>query len=90
MAVVATALSLLAGGIVLSVAFDHNPQGEFIDAVSGAVQLDAAVPLFFLAAVPVAAIAFFAQILVYFAGRWFAGRMGRRRPDERRPDADDQ
>lgn len=61
----ASLLALIAGGIILSVAFEHNPQGEFFDPTTGAIEFGTTIPLFLLAAVPVALVALAVQLLVH-------------------------
>ena len=65
----AALLGAIAGGIILSIAFEHNPQGEFFDPTTGVIGFGATIPLFLLAAVPVALVAIAIQLLVHLIVR---------------------
>jgi hypothetical protein len=63
-------LGFIAGSLILYIAFQHNPQGEFRE--SGVVHFSPTASLFLLYAIPVTTIVFLVEFAIHTIARRFA------------------
>jgi len=68
---IAASVGLLVGIGTLWIASSHNPQGEFFDPRTGAVEFSSAAPLFVIAVVAASSILFLVELGVFLVFRGF-------------------